>query len=172
MLTRVGVAGWAAWSVLAIAMLTSTSFASLQRRTSICGSEGLANPRAWVFRLVPLGQTCAGEATVAEAILHIAATTFAALAASVGIAAVVILLVRGWTTALPPVAAWLLWGVLVGIVLTAIAWAARAASGIPYSETGGESLSIALALSVAFGVGLAATAVTGVFVTAMRSSHN
>lgn len=157
-LTRVGVAGWAGWSLLVITMLASTLTASLQRRSGVCGAEGLDNPRAWVFRLVPLGQTCAGEAAVGEVILHGALTAAATLAAMTGISAVLVLLVRRLSTGLPRVDGWLLYGVAVGIVLAVIAWVSRAASGIPYSELEGVSLSMTFTVSVAFGAGLLGTA--------------
>ena len=171
-LTRVGVAGWAGWSILTTTMLISALAAALQRRSGVCGAEGLANARTWVFRLVPLGQTCAGESTVAEVILHVALTAAATLAAIAGISAVLVLVVRRLSTGLPPVAGWLLCGVAVGIILAVIAWVSRAVSGIPYSEPEGVSLGMTLAVSVAFGMGLLGTALVGVFVAARSSSRS
>lgn len=171
-LTRAGVAGWAAWSILVITLLASTAAAALERRSGVCGTEGLDNPRTWVFRLVPLGQTCAGESTVGEVILHGALTAAATFAAMAGISVVLILLGRRLSTGLPPVDGWLLYGVAAGIVLGFIAWVSRAASGIPYSEPDGASLSMTFAVSVAFGVGLLGTALAGVVVAAIASSGN
>lgn len=171
-LTRVGVAGWAGWSILSITMLASTLAAALQRRSAVCGAEGLDNARTWVFRLVPLGQTCARESTVGEIILHGALTAAATLAAIAGISAVLVLLVRRLSTGLPPVDGWLLYGVAVGIVLAVIAWVSRAASGIPYSEPEGVSLSMTFAVSVAFGAGLLGTALAGVVVAAIANSRS
>lgn len=171
-LTRVGVAGWAGWSILVITMLASTFAATLQRRAGVCGTEGLDNPRTWVFRLVPLGQTCAGESTVGVAILHGALTATATIAAITGTSAFLVLLVRRLSTGLPPVDGWLLYGVAAGIVLAVIAWLLRAASGIPYSEPEGVSLSMTLGVSVAFGAGLAGTALVGVFVATRGISRS
>ncbi len=170
-LTRVGVAGWAGWGLLSITVLASAFAAALQRRAGVCGAEGLDDARTWVFRLVPLGQTCAGESTVGVAILQGALTAAATLAAITGTSAVLVLLVRRLSTGLPRVDGWLLYGVAVGIVLAVIAWVSRAATGIPYSEPEGVSLSMTFAISVAFCAGLLGTALVGVFVAARGNSR-
>lgn len=160
-LTRVGTAGWVGWSALAMTMVASTLAASLQRRVGVCATQGWDNPRRWVFRLVPLGQTCADEPTVGELVLHSSATIVAVFAAIAGASAALVLLLRRLSTALPPMDGWLLRCVAVGIILAVIAGISQAATGF-YSDPQGASLGITVAVSVAFTVGFLGTGVVGV----------
>lgn len=171
-MTRVGISGWVGWGLLTITMVVSTFAASLQRRVGVCASEGLDNPRMWVFRLMPLGQTCAGEATVTETLLQNVLTLVAILAAIAGVSAVLVLLVRRLSTVLPPVDRWLLRGVAAGITLAVIAWISRAASDIPYFPLEGVSLGLTLVISVTFGAGLLGTALAGIVVAAVARAQS
>lgn len=171
-LTRVALAGWVGWTVLAVTVWTTAVAAALQRWSSVCGAEGLAHPRAWEFQLLPLGQTCAGEATAVEAFVRSSLTAAAVLAAFVGLAAVGVTLVRSRSTAMPSSGCWLLYGVVVGTVAAVVTGGARAASGIPFAEPPGVSLGVTMLSSLAFALGLTATAVAGLISSGRRSTHD
>lgn len=169
-LTRVGAAGWVGWTTLAMTMVASTLAASLQRRAGICATAGLDSPRGWVFRLVPLGQTCGDELTVREVVLQGSLTAIAALAAIAGVSAVLALLLRRPPSTPPLMDGWLLRCIAGGIVLALMAGVSQAATGL-YFEPQGVSLGIVLGVSAGFTVGFLATGVVGGVVAVVRSSQ-
>jgi len=67
---------------------------------------------------------------------------------------------------------WLLYGVVVGTVAAVVTGGARAASGIPFAAPAGVSLGVTMLSSLAFALGLAATAVAGLISSGRRSTQD
>jgi hypothetical protein len=161
-LSRAAAIGWISWISCAAILFIVSSVALLERRSGVCGSEGLDSPREWAFSLLPLGQACLGEGpSVAETILQTLQTAAFLGAATVGAVAVITLAISGVSHRLPQIGRWLIYALIVGVSLAGFVVAREYVAD---DSLDGPTIvpSLAWQIALAFGLGLAGTGLVGV----------
>ena len=154
------IVGWVSALIAPAVVFLVTTSALLQRRNDYCPIGATEISGQWEFSLIPLGQTCSQQMSTEGSVAQWIAALIVSAAALLMVSACVVVSVAWKAGSVPGYARWLLYAVATGGVLALVVWL-RMSSVDSYIDRAGVSLGIVWSCTLAFGAGLATTALVG-----------
>ena len=151
----VALAVWTAAAACAATVFIVASVSFLERRNGYCGQEGTKS-REWIFELVPLGQTCDGDASLFGSALHASLSVLTLCLALVVVGGIIAI---AGSLRRSRVASWIVGAVVLAAILAFVVVLAAHIGGV--QDRAGVSLVTTWNASLAFIVGLFSATVFG-----------